>query len=264
MLKLHIIASGSKGNAAIVEDGVTGSCVAIDCGIGARDYLTGCAELGVDPARITAMFITHEHTDHTKGLGVVLRALRKRGITFPVYVLPPCRAASAEVHVLEDNFTFLPMETGRLLRAGGMDILPVRTSHDAAASCGFRIEGAGDALGYLTDSGVVTPEAHEALSGVGILALEANHDPEMLRVGPYPYWLKQRVGGPVGHLSNLQAAQELDLLRWPGLRQVVAMHISENNNTYTLPKQALIQAVGQDEGAPRVQVAFQHRQVEVC
>lgn len=263
MLKLHIIASGSKGNAAVVEDARTGECVAIDCGVCARDFFGGCRAAGVDPARIRGILITHEHIDHTKGLGVVLRGFERHGLEVPVYANAATRAASAVIAPLTCDFDFRDLEAGRRLHLGGMDILPLRTSHDAAFSCGFRVEAGGDALGYLTDTGIITPEAHEGLSRVRILALEANHDVRMLREGPYPTWLKARVASSVGHLSNAQAAEELDRLRWPGLEQVVAMHISENNNTYPLPVAVLSGVVSGSDDAPFVRSAYQRLRVSV-
>ena len=261
MLRLHVIASGSKGNAAIVEDADSGACLLVDCGVCAREFFAGCETSGIDVSRLRALLVTHEHTDHTKGLGVVLRGLRKRGIELPVYANPATKAASPELTALTDAFAFEDMAPGIPLAFDGIEVVPFRTSHDAASSCGFRFEAGADALGYLTDSGVVTPEAHDALTRVRILALEANHDPHMLAVGPYPAWLKERVGGEFGHLSNYQAADELDRLRWSGLEQVIAMHISENNNTYLLPPAVLQEAV--DAETVQVRSAFQHRPVSV-
>lgn len=261
MLKLHVIGSGSKGNAALVEDTQSGTVVAVDCGLCARDYLAGLAFAGVDPQRIAALLITHEHTDHTKGLGVTLRALRKRGAHVPVLVEEPAACNSKDIAALTDDFKFYRLEQGKRLNINGFSVLPFKTSHDAASSCGFRFEASGDALGYLTDSGAVTPQAHEALQQVRILALESNHDPEMLRVGPYPYPLKKRVGGDHGHLSNMQAAEELQSLLWGGLEHVVAMHISQNNNTYELPAKTLRQALGSHPA--QVQSAHQTRPLSV-
>lgn len=127
-----------------------------------------------------------------------------------------------------------------------MRAFPFATSHDAAASFGFRVEAPdGDALGYITDSGIVTSTAHSALRDVRILALESNHDERMLQSGDYPYVIKQRIASEFGHLSNLQATEELAALitesRAAGLRTpeaVVAMHISQNNNDYDLPRAA--------------------------
>ena len=149
----------------------------------------------------------------------------------------------------------MPQITGPgAVEAAGMRIIPFATSHDAAASFGFRIEDAadGDAIGYLTDSGIITAQAHAALRDVRILALESNHDPKMLAAGSYPYVIKQRIASNSGHLSNDQAAAELGTLvaesRTAGLRlpqTVVAMHVSQNNNDYSLARRTLEAALGE-------------------
>ena len=149
-----------------------------------------------------------------------------------------------------------------------MRIVPFATSHDAAASFGFRIEDAadGDAVGYLTDSGIVTAQAHAALRDVRILALESNHDPKMLAAGPYPYVIKQRIASNSGHLSNGQAAAELGTLvaesRTAGLRlpqTVVAMHVSQNNNDYSLARRTLEAALGKADCHAETLCGYQAR-----
>ncbi len=160
-----------------------------------------------------------------------MRGLAKQtGSTPDLFALREVALASSEVRKLEglcdvralrldEPFSFGASRSCRFAR---------RTT---AASCGFRIEGAdGDVVGYATDTGLVTDEAHEALSDARVLAIEANHDAKMLREGPYPYALKRRVGGDLGHLSNDQAAVELERLLTSRLECVVGMHLSENNN----------------------------------
>ncbi len=289
MLALHVLASGSSGNAAVVENTATGAGVLIDCGICKRDFLNRCDEAGFDPDRIQAMFVTHEHSDHVKGLGVVLRGLAKIGNVPPVFAAGACTANSSALAKVAEAFDVRELTTACALtgsrdmacaafdgsaahaapagqdsaphtagpgavEAAGMRIVPFATSHDAAASFGFRIEDAadGDAIGYLTDSGIVTAQAHAALRDVRILALESNHDPKMLAAGPYPYVIKQRIASNSGHLSNGQAAAELGTLvaesRAAGLRlpqTVVAMHVSQNNNDYSLARRTLEAALGE-------------------
>lgn len=288
MLALHVLASGSSGNAAVVENTATGAGVLIDCGICKRDFLNRCDEAGFDPGRIQAMFVTHEHGDHVKGLGVVLRGLAKIGNVPPVFAAGACTANSSALAKVAEAFDVRELTAtcapagGRdmasaafdgsaahaapagqdsaphtagpgAVEAAGMRIIPFATSHDAAASFGFRIEDAadGDAVGYLTDSGIVTAQAHAALRDVRILALESNHDPKMLAAGPYPYVIKQRIASNSGHLSNGQAAAELGTLvaesRAAGKRlpqTVVAMHVSQNNNDYSLARRTLEAALG--------------------
>lgn len=253
-MRLHVLASGSKGNATIVENVATGEGILIDCGICKRDFLNRCDEAGFDPGRIRAMFVTHEHSDHVKGLGVVLRGLAKTGSVPPVFAAGACTANSSALAKVAEAFDVRELAAGPgAIEAAGMRIVPFATSHDAAASFGFRIEDAadGDAIGYLTDSGIVTAQAHAALRDVRILALESNHDPKMLAAGPYPYVIKQRIASNSGHLSNGQAAAELGTLvtesRTAGQRlpqTVVAMHVSQNNNDYSLARRTLEAALG--------------------
>lgn len=275
MLALHVLASGSSGNATVVENVVTGAGVLIDCGICKRDFLSRCDQAGFDPARIEAAFVTHEHGDHVKGLGVVLRGLAKLGCQPPIYVARGCVANSDALAKVTEAFEVRELAaTARasVIEAAGVRVIPFATSHDAAASFGFRIEDAadGDAIGYLTDSGVVTPAAHAALADARILALESNHDPKMLAAGPYPYVVKQRIASDAGHLSNGQAAAELAALvsasRAAGQREpqtVVAMHISQNNNEYSLAKRTLEAALAEANCAADVLCGYQARLTSV-
>ena len=291
MLALHVLASGSSGNAAVVENVVTGAGVLIDCGICKRDFLSRCDQAGFDPARIEAAFVTHEHGDHVKGLGVVLRGLAKLGCQPPIYVARGCVANSDALAKVAEAFEVRELATtanagatasadgsakaaarASVIEAAGVRVIPFASSHDAAASFGFRIENAadGDAIGYLTDSGVVTPAAHAALADVRILALESNPDPKMLAAGPYPYVVKQRIASDAGHLSNGQAAEELAALvaasRAAGQREpqtVVAMHISQNNNEYSLAKRTLEAALAEANCAADVLCGYQARLTSV-
>ena len=272
MLKLHVLASGSKGNAAIVENVKTGTGVLIDCGICKRDFLERCDQAGFDPAGIEAVFITHEHGDHIKGLGVVLRGLAKLGCAPTIFANKACIDASSTLQKIADDFGISPLALEQdSIEAAGLNVLPFATSHDAAASFGFRIETPdGDALGYITDSGIVTSAAHEALLDVRILALESNHDENMLKNGSYPYVIKRRIASELGHLSNPQATKELAALitesRAAGLRTpetVVAMHVSQNNNDYNLPRAALEKGLAISDGNARVLCGYQGRLTSV-
>ena len=272
MLRLHVLASGSKGNAAVVENAATGAGVLIDCGICKRDFIARCDEAGFDPARIEAVVVTHEHTDHVKGLGVVLRGLAKLGCAPTVHASEACIRNSAPLQEIADAHDVAPLVEGSPVEAAGILLTPFATSHDAAASFGFRVEDAtdGDTIGFLTDSGIVPSAARAALSGVRILALESNHDAAMLKAGPYPFPVKQRIAGDSGHLSNAQAASELAVLinasRDAGLREpetVVAMHISQTNNDYALPKRALETALAEVGSSARIVCGYQCRLTSV-
>lgn len=284
MLKLHVLASGSRGNAAIVENDATGHGVLIDCGISKRDFMARCEQAGFDPTLIDAILITHEHTDHTKGLGVVLRGLAKLGAHPDVYADPATARASKPVQEAAATHriaTFgmngakdarahasaggspLDRTTGAGasadLELAGMRIFPFATSHDAAASCGFRIECDRDALGFMTDTGIVMPAAHDCLKDVRLLALECNHDARMLERGPYPYSVKQRIASDCGHLSNDQASEELASLLSDRLESTIALHVSENNNEYDIALKTFRETLAREGHEARVFCGYQGR-----
>lgn len=260
-LRLHVLASGSKGNASLVENVATGEGILIDCGICKRDVLSRSAEAGFDLSKLKAVLVTHEHSDHTKGIKVLYRELAKRGLEVPLYANQATFANSKPIQEASELTEVVGLNAEDQLSLAGMQVIAFGTSHDAACSFGFRIWAENDALGFMTDTGVVTGAAHEALQGCRILALEANHDPVMLKNGPYPRALQQRVSSEFGHLSNEQASEELKSLLHPGLEEVIAMHISENNNTYRLPVECLREVVQQESHSAAVVCAYQQRLV---
>ena len=239
MLELIVLASGSSGNAAIVRDAQTERALLVDCGICKRAFFERCVDAGIDPLEIEAVLVTHAHTDHTSGIGVVLRGLAKLGCMPTLYTHPETRLASKPIAEVENLVEQRDIAHGEPFEVAGITVMPFPTSHDANGSTCFRFEVCDDAIGYVTDTGFVTPEAHANLQGTRILAIESNHDVTMLQEGPYPYPLKQRILGSGGHLSNAQCCDEVKTLLHPGLEHIIAMHISEHNNTFVLPACAL-------------------------
>lgn len=266
VLQLHVLASGSKGNAAIVENTRTGQGILIDCGICKRDFLGRCEQLGLDPTRLEAVLVTHDHTDHTKGLPVVLRGLAKTRVHLELFAERAVRDASSQLRECldQDLCAFSPIGPESCLDIGGIGVTAFATSHDAASSLGFRFQAGGDALGFMTDTGTVTPPALEALQDVRVLGIESNHDQSMLAECDYPYHLKQRIASDSGHLSNDQAAATLEALLHPGLQQVVALHVSQNANTYRAPREALQAILDRHGHGAQVIVAFQDRPVSTA
>ena len=232
-IHLHVLASGSKGNASLVEgpDGF----VLVDCGISNRELERRAAELGLDLGRVRAVLLTHEHGDHTRGLPV-----------FAKHFDGPLYATAGTVGARKDltGLAFSIVDHSCELDLAGMRVRAFPTSHDVADPMCFRFETDDDALGYCTDTGMLTPEAFNLLFGVRILALESNHDPRMLASGPYPAYLKARVGGEKGHLSNDQAAETLRDLVDEDTETVVAMHLSQENNRPSVCVRTLAAAVG--------------------
>lgn len=232
-LRLHVLASGSKGNASVVEcpDGL----VLVDAGISSRQIEVRMAALGLDPARVRAIVVTHEHTDHIGGLRVAAAKFH-----VPVYASDGTRFS--ETWKRSSCPAAEPVERGRAFEVCGVRVVPFAVPHDAIEPLGFRFERAGDAVGYCTDLGQVTPEAAEGLGDVRILALESNHDPAMLAAcDRYPAHLKARIGGNAGHLSNPQAAAALAELVTARTQSLVAMHLSQHTNLPSVCRAALLE-----------------------
>ncbi|MBN2841286.1 MAG: MBL fold metallo-hydrolase [Coriobacteriia bacterium] len=222
-MRLIVLASGSSGNAALIESG--GRAVLLDAGISARETLRRVAAVSALDARIEAILLTHEHVDHVRGARVLARKL---GV--------PVIATAGTLQALASTLIDVPemVTIGRRdhLSLAGMRIASFPTAHDAAESCGYSFESrSGHRIAVTTDTGIVTPEALEALAGAHVIGIEANHDPQMLDAGPYPPFLKRRIAGNTGHLSNEAAGHALRSVAWRGLSQVFALHISEQNNT---------------------------------
>lgn len=262
---LHVLASGSKGNAAVVETPDT--AILIDCGLSKKAFMAACDTVGFDPARIEAVIVTHEHTDHTKGLGVTLRGLRAKGALPRVYATQGTRDASAELAKIAGAFPITCVENTQALSIGTVNVQFIPTSHDAADPVCMVFEslrnGFRDVLGFATDTGIVPDGLAGALTGARLLALESNHDAHMLQAGPYPASLKRRVAGDHGHLSNEQSDEALDDLLQPGLETVIGMHLSETNNLPRLARAALEDAVARTGHDAQVFTGFQGLPVSI-
>ena len=232
-IHLHILASGSKGNAAVVE-GPDGS-VLIDCGVSRKCLLERASQLGIGLDNVRAVLFTHEHSDHVSGASVFCRR-------FEGELMATAGTVASRSYLSELPFSLFSHDDE--FELCGMHVRVFPTSHDVADPVGFRFETAHDALGYCTDSGVLLPAALEALRGTRILAIESNHDEHMLATGPYPHYLKVRVGGKQGHLSNAQCAAALPRLVTEDTEVVVAMHLSEKNNRPSVCVRTLAAALG--------------------
>ncbi|HVP96972.1 MBL fold metallo-hydrolase [Methanoregula sp.] len=223
-MRCTILASGSKGNCTCVsgDDGA----LLIDAGLSAKETFLRLRQSGCDPESVTAIIVTHEHTDHIRGLDVLARK-----ISCPVYGTGGTLAdfcghrrtsdKSLETHACRYDHPFT---------VAGFTITPFATSHDAAEPCGFILQENGTRLGYCTDTGVVGPHILSLLRGCDGVVLESNHCPDMLANGPYPESLKRRIRSSRGHLSNPAAAAVLQALG-RDVPQVVLSHLSEINNT---------------------------------
>ncbi|MDD5892902.1 MAG: MBL fold metallo-hydrolase [Coriobacteriaceae bacterium] len=262
-LELLVLASGSKGNASVLRDTASKRAILIDCGISKKGFLQRCETLGFDPREIEAVLVTHEHTDHTKGLGVLYRGFAKLGMAPTLYTGAKILAASAQVQQATEHCDVRFIDDGSDESVAGMAVHAFATSHDAVQSFGFRFDGRSDSIGFMTDTGIVTPQALEALRECRVLGIESNHDARMLKYGPYPARLKARIASARGHLSNEQSAGALEELASDRLEEVVALHVSENNNDYLLPEKSLEQTLALLSHPARVHVGFQHTPIRV-
>ncbi|MEW6263702.1 MAG: MBL fold metallo-hydrolase [Thermodesulfobacteriota bacterium] len=219
-IKYCPLASGSKGNALWVETG--DGAVLVDAGLAGRELMRRLDAAGLNPGALQAILISHEHRDHVSGAGVLARRLR-----LPIYLNQATRRRAA---FLLDHVETRDFRTGEPFRLAGLAIQPFSVSHDAADPSGFIFERQGVKLGLATDLGVSTSLVRERLAGCRGLILEANHDPQMLMNGPYPWEIKMRVKSRHGHLSNQDAAELLAQVAHAGLAHVVLAHLSEVNN----------------------------------
>ena len=231
-MRFASLGSGSRGNATLVE--CQSTLVMVDCGFSCRETERRMARLGCHPSELAALLVTHEHGDHVRGVAPLAR---KYGI--PVWLTRGTR------HMLRD--ADMPQlhsyDAATCIDIGALRIQPFTVPHDAREPCQFALHAGGRRLGLLTDTGRLTPHIVESLMACDALLLECNHDAAMLAGGPYSYSLKQRVGGPLGHLSNAQAADLLALLDTSRLQHLVAAHLSDKNNQPALARAALAGAL---------------------
>ena len=252
-MEFYTLASGSSGNCSLVCAGDT--LLLIDAGISCRRIEQSLRALGRTLGDLTAVFITHEHADHVGGLAT----LSKKSAA-PVYVT---RGVS---HIL--TCPVVAFTAGDTLEFAGCTVRSFSTSHDAVDPVGYRVDAADGSLGILTDTGFVTDAAREVLAGVDTLLLEANHDVETLQYGPYPYFLKRRILGDEGHLSNDAAAEFARLAVQSGTRDILLAHLSKENNTPELAEYAVARALQSAGLSVRLGVALAPRdtmsEVHLC
>jgi len=250
-MRFTILGSGSKGNATLVQSGST--TLMIDCGFTIKETERRLERVGVKPAAITAILITHEHGDHISGVGPF-----SRKYPIPVYMTRGSWVPHRMGNLPQQHFfcSHTPFTIGELT------VTPFPVPHDAREACQFTFKAGARKLGMLTDTGQITPHIESNLNGCDALIIETNHDPQMLRDGPYPPSLQARVGGNLGHLSNQQSAALLSKIDTSRLQHLVAAHLSEQNN---LREHAIIAlSHASDRPAEQIAVADQKLGVDWC
>ena len=229
MMEMCSIASGSSGNCIYV--GTDDTHLMVDAGISGKRIENGLNTIGLNTNEIQGILITHEHSDHIAGLGVVAR---RYGI--PLYATAGTIAAiqkCSSVGKIEEAL-FHPIEAGNQFTIGDMLIEPLAISHDAAEPVAYILRLQEKSIGVITDLGTYDDWMVRKLQGLDALLLEANHDVRMLQVGSYPYPLKQRILSERGHLSNESSGQLLGQLLHDDFKTVVLGHLSQENNYASL------------------------------
>ena len=245
-LAVCTLASGSKGNATYVSDGKTS--ILIDAGLSGIEIQRRMAARDLSPEDLDALIVTHEHSDHIRGVGILSRRYQ-----LPVYINPKTHDACPGLGKLHE---IRPFDCGRTFQINAMAVHPFAISHDAEDPAGFTIGQNGTAIGIATDLGIATSMVRQHLKDCALLILEANHDPTMLETGPSPWPLKQRIRGRTGHLSNPDSRKLLNELQHDGLQHVILGHLSEINNTPQKAFDEVVQALTRCEA--RLTVADQY------
>lgn len=243
------MASGSSGNCTLLSENNTH--LLVDAGISARRIGQGLQALGLRLSDVTGVLLTHEHTDHTSGL----KTLTSR-YGLPVWAPEECAFAVRDRVPLE---LLHPFAAGEGMELGEFSVESVPTPHDTPVSVGYALRAGNRRAVVVTDLGEVTAQVALFLDGADFLLLEANHDVELLRMGPYPMFLKQRVLGPHGHLSNAACAQAVKTCVERGTRHVFLGHLSINNNlpqlAYETVREVLCKMGAELNGDVTLQVA---------
>ena len=234
-LSICPLASGSRGNSVYVCGG--DSAILMDAGLSGIELKRRLAARGLSPDSLKAVVVSHEHTDHVKGAGIM-----SRRYNIPLYINKKTYDAAAQKLGQVNDIRYF--ECGCPFEISGLKINPFSISHDAVDTAGFTLSYKGIKLGIATDLGVATNLVKEHFKGCSGLYIEANHDPDMLHKGPYPWYLKQRIKSRLGHLSNYDSGRLLCEVKNGCLKNVILAHLSEENNHPDIALQTVHNVLG--------------------
>jgi phosphoribosyl 1,2-cyclic phosphodiesterase len=241
-VSISVLASGSRGNTAVVES--ARARILVDAGISCRETFKRLKLAGLEPKSLSAILITHEHSDHVYGLATLAKKL-----DVPVFMTGATHQAWARS--LRDDAGQLPklakleiFSAGRQFQIADITVTPFTIPHDAADPVGFTLRAEGAKIAFATDLGYMPASVRDHLRRCDVIIIESNHDVEMLRVGPYPWSVKQRVMSRVGHLSNDSLAQFFAEDYDGGASHIVLAHLSEQNNHPEVARRVAENALG--------------------
>lgn len=236
MSRFYSLFSGSKGNASVVRSG--SNSLLIDAGVSCKQIITSLEAHNISNESISGILITHSHIDHIRGLRVLCKKLNVK-----VYATEETMSTLLECgHISDENLGGIFYENAENI--GGFSVKAFPTDHDAEGSCGFRIETPEERVcSICTDLGHITDDVHNAVIGSDLVLLESNYDPVMLKNGSYPFYLKSRIAGSDGHLSNISCAEEALRLIDKGTTRIVLGHLSQENNTPHLAEKTVRECI---------------------
>ena len=220
-MKIASIASGSNGNCYYLEN--DNDAILVDAGISTKQIVQRMANLGISMSKVRAVFISHEHSDHVRGIDVL-----SRKYSVPVFITQ--KTYSSYGKIIKDSLLnfFSP---GKPVKVGKIHVNPFLKSHDAAEPCSFLVSSERKKVAVMTDIGLKCSNVISHIKNADAIFLESNYDDDMLQTGTYPVYLKKRISSDLGHLSNTQAGMIALEHASPRLKHVFLSHISENNNT---------------------------------
>lgn len=259
MLSLCTLFSGSSGNCVLISDGHTN--LLVDCGVSGKRITAALEQLGVDPRSLDAVLVTHEHSDHTNSVGIMHRRfgidIYANELTWRAVELVAGRYDERALHLFTGRFCI-----------GDIEVQPFAIPHDAAQPVGYSFYAENKKITIATDIGHVSEELYDQIAGSDIALIEANHDVEMLKMGPYPYPLKRRILSDRGHLSNESAGELCARLAKGGTRKLLLGHLSQQNNlpeiAYQTVKNHLEQARAELGGDVSLEVAPRYTSSALC
>lgn len=225
------------------------TAILLDCGLSMKELGRRCSAAGLRASSLDAVIVTHEHSDHVFGVGPVTRAL-----SIPVFAN---RQTAGNCRTLGNLGSISFFTTGKPFRVGDLEMTAFQVPHDASEPVGFIVTDGRHRVGVATDLGSFNLDVIASLGGCDAVVLESNHDEVMLINGPYPWFLKRRVKGPLGHLSNLDAAAIARCVDHAGLQHVALAHLSRTNNTPDLPLDSTREALGDSGSRVRVSLGWQ-------
>lgn len=248
-MRVIVLSSGSRGNTTYIE--CNGTKILIDMGNTCKYVVNKLERYGINASEIDAIFITHTHIDHIKGLKVFLKKYGTK-----VYFT---KKMMSELDFI-DNYSYIEEDR---IHLGNMIINVIKTSHDASDSVGYVVEGDNKGIVYITDTGYINSKYFSLLSNREVYIMESNHDVEMLNNGPYSFSLRQRILGDKGHLSNYDCSRYLSSLIGENTDTIILAHLSQENNTRDLAYDTLVSRLSENEqNVKRIIIAMQDEETE--